>query len=126
MKVPGSDGNVKAPARAQDGRVGESSVQRRGVAEKSADGSVREGLAQALTKPQVDTMTFSSLGAVIRQELNPARMTDDRRARIESLKEQIRNGTYAPASEAVARSVSEEISLEVLLSGDALQDGDSR
>jgi anti-sigma28 factor (negative regulator of flagellin synthesis) len=126
MKVPGSDGNVKAPARAQDGRVSESPVHRKGVTEKASDGSVRGGVAQELHKPQVDTMNFSSLGALMRQELNPGRMADERRARIESLKEQIRNGSYAPSSEAVASSVSEEISLEVLLSGNALQDGDSR
>jgi anti-sigma28 factor (negative regulator of flagellin synthesis) len=122
MKVPGSDGNVKAPVRAQDGRVGEVPVHRKGVAESS----VGEGAAQQLAKSQADTVTFSSLGAMLRQELNPGRMAEERRAKIESLKEQIRNGSYAPAPEAVASAVSEEISLEVLLSGDALQDGDSR
>jgi anti-sigma28 factor (negative regulator of flagellin synthesis) len=83
-------------------------------------------MAQQLAKSQADTVSFSSLGAMLRQELNPGRMADERRAKIESLKEQIRSGSYSPAPEAVASAVSEEISLEVLLSGDALQDGDSR
>jgi anti-sigma28 factor (negative regulator of flagellin synthesis) len=122
MKVPGSDGNSKAPGRVQDGRVGESPVHRKGV----ADSSVGDGVAQQLAKSQADTVTVSSLGAMLRQELSPGRLAEERRAKIESLKEQIRNGSYAPPPEAVASAVSEEISLEVLLSGDALQDGDSR
>jgi anti-sigma28 factor (negative regulator of flagellin synthesis) len=126
MKVPGSDGNVKPPVRVQDGRVGESPVHRKGVTDKAADSVVRGDAAQTLVKPQADTMTISSLGAMLRQELNTGRMADERRAKIESLKEQIRNGTYAPSAQAVASSVSEEISLEIMLSGDALQDGDSR
>jgi anti-sigma28 factor (negative regulator of flagellin synthesis) len=59
----------------------------------------------------------------IREELDPVKMAAERRAKIESLKEQIRNGTYAPPINDVARSVGEEISLEVLFGGDALKAG---
>jgi anti-sigma28 factor (negative regulator of flagellin synthesis) len=67
-------------------------------------------------------MKFSSLGAVLRQELDPTRMVEERRAKVDALKEQIRNGTYAPASLAVAQSVSEEISTEVMFGAKSLAD----
>jgi anti-sigma28 factor (negative regulator of flagellin synthesis) len=45
-------------------------------------------------------------------------MAEERAQKIAKLKEQIHNGTYAPDSQAVARSLSEEIYLEVALAGD--------
>ena len=125
MKVPGSDGSVQAPARVQDGRVSDASVNRKGSTERSG-GGVRDGLVGELSKSQVDTMTISSLASLLRQELDPVRLAEERKAKVESIKERIRNGSYAPPAEAVASSVDEEISLEVLFGGDALQDGDSR
>ena len=45
-------------------------------------------------------------------------MAEERSQRIAKLKEQIKNGTYAPDSQAVARSLSEEVYLEIALAGD--------
>ena len=124
MKVPGSDGNGNVLKRVQDGRVSEQATQRKATTEKVVDSVVGDTLSKQLAKPQVDTMTISSLGAVLRQELDPARMVEERRAKIQSLKERIQNGTYAPGSDVVAQALSEEVTLEVMLSGSVLQDGE--
>jgi hypothetical protein len=121
MKVPGSDGNSEILKRVQEGAVNERSVQRKAKAEAGANAAGAEGLMGELAKAQGDTFTVSSLGARIREELDPAKMAAERRAKIESLKEQIRNGTYAPPLQEVAQSVGEEISLEVLFSGGVLK-----
>lgn len=118
MKVRGADGNENVLTRAQEGRVADKDVAR-GASSQSAIAGAVDGLAGQSRKELVDTVKFSSLGAMLRQELDPAKMMEERRAKIEALKEQIRNGSYAPSSEAVAQSVSEEVSLEVLLSGSA-------
>jgi len=118
MKVPGSDGSESVLKRVQEGRVGEQAGARKaGVSTGAAD-----SLSAQLQNSQVDTMKFSSLGAVLRQELDPTRMVEERRAKVDALKEQIRNGTYAPASLAVAQSVSEEISTEVMFGAKSLAD----
>lgn len=124
MKVPGSDGSGDAIKRVHDSRVGDPSVNRREVAEKAATAGVGDSLAAELTKPQSDKVTVSSLGSSLGQQLDPAKMAEERKAKIAALKEQIRSGTYAPPSDAVAQSVSEEISLEIMFSGGALQEGD--
>jgi anti-sigma28 factor (negative regulator of flagellin synthesis) len=126
MKVPGSDGSkdkLNALTRAQEGRIREQVVPKRAGVEGSADVGVEQGLLQGLAKPQTDKMTLSSLGAVLRQELDPVKMVDERRAKIAALKEQIHNGTYAPASQSVADSMAKELDLEIMLGG-TLQDGD--
>lgn len=125
MKVPGSDGSGEALKRVQEGRSSESSVHRRGVLERPVGGGSGSPVDGSV-KTQVDTVTLSSLGAVLRQELDPSKMAEERKARIASLKEQIQNGTYAPPLEGVAQAISEEISLEVLLGGNVLQEGDDR
>lgn len=121
MKVPGSDGNSEALKRVQEATTGDRSVQRRGNAQAGAATQAAEGLMAELAKTQGDTFTVSSLGARIREELDPAKMAADRRAKIELLKEQIKNGTYAPPVQEVAQSFSEEVSLEVLFSGGILK-----
>ncbi len=118
MKVPGSDSNGSVIKRVQDGRVGEQSGARKAGASADGAGSLTAGLGQV----QVDTMKFSSLGAMLRQELDPTRMMEERKAKVESLKEQIRNGTYAPSSLAVAQSMGEEISTEIFFGGKSLRD----
>ncbi len=110
MKVPGSEGNEGVLKRIQEGRVGEQSATRRAA----TSNGVADGLSGELQKTQVDTMKFSSLGAVLRQELDPAKMAEERRAKIESLKERIRNGSYAPPVEGIAQAFGEEISTEVI------------
>ena len=110
MKVPGSENSESVLKRVQEGRVGEQAVVRKAGSDGAAQGSPGSSIAKA----QVDTVKFSSLGAVLSQELDPAKMVEERRAKIEALKDQIRNGTYAPSSQAVAQSISEEISAEVV------------
>lgn len=110
MKVPGSDGNESVLKRIQEGRVGEQAASRRAPTTNGA----ADGLSAELQKTQVDTMKFSSLGAVLRQELDPVKMAEERRAKVESLKERIRNGSYAPPVESIAQALGEEISTEVI------------
>jgi anti-sigma28 factor (negative regulator of flagellin synthesis) len=124
MKVPGSDGNGNVLKRVQDARVSEQSTQRKSGVDKAVDSVVGDTLSKQLAKPQVDTMTISSLGSVLRQELDPSKMIEERKAKVQSIKERVTNGTYTSDSVLVAQSLNEEVTLEVLLSGGALQDGD--
>jgi anti-sigma28 factor (negative regulator of flagellin synthesis) len=126
MKVPGSDGNDGALRRIQEGRSGDSSVQRRSGAEQSTAAGDSPGLLGQLADPQVDTVKFSSLGAMLQKELDPTKVAEERKAKIAALKEQIQNGTYAPPVEGVASAVTQEISLEIMLGGKSLQDGGER
>jgi flagellar biosynthesis anti-sigma factor FlgM len=114
MKVPGSDGSNNALPKVKEGLLDSAAVQRRKSEEASAQPS---GLLGELSKSSSDRITVSPLSAKIRAELNPANMIDERRAKIDQLRQQVANGTYAPPPESVAKSISEEISLEVLLSG---------
>jgi len=116
MKVPGSVSKDVLQARAQEAR-NDKIAQRKDGAAAAVDAGSDAGLSAALE----DSMQFSSLGALLKSELNPAKMADERRAKIEALKEQIKNGTYRPPVEGVAQALSEEVSLEVLLSGGALK-----
>jgi anti-sigma28 factor (negative regulator of flagellin synthesis) len=119
MKVPGSDGSSEIPRRVKEGAVGDKAVKR--TAGTDAGGVSPEGLVGELTKVQRDTFTVSNLGAQMREELDPVKMAAERRAHIEALKERIRNGTYAPPSEDVARAFGEEVSLEVIFGAEALK-----
>lgn len=121
MKIPGSDGNSDVLKRVQEGSVGDRSVQRKTSAEVSSTSQGAEGLLGELSRTKDDSFTMSALGAGIRKELDPLAMAAERRAKIESLKEQIRNNTYNPSVEDIARSVSEEISLEVLFAGQSIK-----
>jgi|GEM_PF-1988068 len=118
MKVPGSNDSESVLKRVQEGRVGEQAV----VRKASSEGAAQSSVGSSLTKAQVDTVKFSSLGAVLSQELDPTKMVEERRAKIEALKEQIRNGTYAPSSESIAQSVSEEIGMEIVFGARFLSD----
>ncbi len=119
MKVPGSDGSSDVTKRIKEVTVGERSIQKKAGAQDEAP--TASGLVAELAKSKGDTFTVSNLGAHIRGELDSVKMVAERRAKIESLKEQIKNGTYAPPFNDVAQSVAEEISLEVLFSGSALK-----
>lgn len=122
MKVPGSDGNSEALKRIQEATTGDRSVQRKGNPQAGSASPAAKGLMGELSKAEGDTFTVSSLGARIREELDPAQMAAERRAKIELLKEQIKNGTYMPPMQEVAQSFSEEVSLEVLFSGGILKE----
>lgn len=112
MKVPGSDAAELKIKRSQDVRTGEQSSARRVSVPDATQGGQQESAA---TKSRADTIKVSSLGALLQSELNPAKMAEERAQKIAALKEQINNGTYAPDSQAVARSLSEELYLEIAM-----------
>ena len=114
MKVPGTEIKDTVLGRAQDVRS-EKGGARKGTA--AGDAVTAEGSLQAALD---DTMQISSVGATLKDELDPTKMAAERRAKIEALKQQIKNGTYKPPTEGVAQAVGEELSLEILLSGGAL------
>ena len=114
MKVPGSDGSNNNLPKVKENLLDSNAVQRR----KSEDASVQAFTGTGeLSKSSSDRITVSPLSAKIRAELNPANMVDERRIKVDQLRQQVANGTYAPPLESVARSISEEIAFEVLLSG---------
>ena len=117
MKIPGSNGSDKPIARLNDGLAGDGVVVRK--SDTLVDRLNQEDAKGAAASS--DKVSLSSLGSVMRQELSAGSMAEERRQKIESLKQRIKDGTYNPSSEAVAGSVAEEISLEVLLGGDALR-----
>ena len=57
-----------------------------------------------------------SLAKFISDQLDPTKMADDRRKKIEELKKLIASGEYRPSSEAVAQAVEEEIGFEIMSS----------
>lgn len=118
MKIPGSDGSDKAAIV----RFGETRPQETAPVRRS-DSLLQEVVREegADSGDGSDTVSFSATGAVMYRELNAAALAEERRAKIDSIKKRIQDGTYAPSAEAVAGSVAEEISLEVLLGGDALR-----
>ena len=117
MKVPGSEAKDAIIARVTEARADKAAA--RDAAQKK--GGLATELAASDAGAGGDRVEFSSLGAILKSELNPSKMADERRAKIEALKAQIKNGTYQPPLENVAQAVGEEISLEVLLSGGALR-----
>ena len=116
MKVPGSDATDLPINRSQEVRTGEKSVVRRQASNDQA--AVGQESSQA-ARSKADSIRVSSLGALLQSELNPAKMADERAQKVAALKEQIRNGTYAPDSQAVAQSVSEELYLEIAFGADS-------
>jgi hypothetical protein len=112
MKVPGSDGSSDIAKRVQEVKVDDRSIQRRGATDVSAQGA--SGLVGELAKEQRDKITLSPLGDLIRRELDPTKMAAERQSKIDNLKKQIREGTYARASDDVAQALAEEVSLEVI------------
>lgn len=110
MKIPGSDAVDNNKPRAS-----EQTAARRSTSEGVTDQSRSQG---SPAQSKADSIKVSSLGAFLQSELNPSKMVDERAKKIEALKEQIRNGTYAPPSEDIARSLSEELYLEIALAGD--------
>ncbi len=121
MKVPGSERNSQIKAQTEAQRVSDQTAGQR----ISRDAGAQGGLAAELAKTtKQDTMTISSLGALLKQELNPSTMADERAQKVAALKDQIQNGTYSPATNLVAASIGEEISLEVLFGGGALRENE--
>jgi flagellar biosynthesis anti-sigma factor FlgM len=114
MKIPGSDAVENKLSRTNDARTGEQSAVRR----STVAGANSEERSAEVARSKADTIKVSSLGALLQSELNPAKMAEERAQKVAKLKEQIQNGTYAPDTQAVARSLSEEIALEIAVAGD--------
>ncbi len=70
----------------------------------------------AIEQEKSDTVTVG-LGKLLEQELDPARMEDDRRKKIDKLKELIASGSYNPSSTDVAKSMVEELTMGILTEG---------
>jgi anti-sigma28 factor (negative regulator of flagellin synthesis) len=121
MKIPGSDGDNNQIKRLND--EGAAERLKRGATPKRpeslSDALGQEGsAAPSSTAGGVsDRFISSKLGLKIREELDPAKMLQERREKIERIKEQVRSGSYSVDADKVARSVGEEISLELLFSG---------
>lgn len=121
MKIPGSTGDDKKINLNSDTRVAEQSTSSRAGLLRGVAGGVTE-LLTPTGKEETDSFTVSQLGAQINTELDPAKMAEERRQKVEDLKKRIQNGTYQPPLTEVARSLSEELSLEILLLGQGVAD----
>lgn len=110
MKIPGSDAVDNKKSRASEQLPTRRPTVDGGVGSAGSNGSAAQSKG--------DSIKVSSLGALMQSELNPAKMAEERAQKIAALKEQIKNGTYSPDSSAVARSLGEEIYLEIALGGD--------
>jgi len=115
MKVPGSDGNDSKVKLLKDARGSEQAVARKVGADVKAAEQPEEA-AKAASKDS-DSVKVSSLAALLKSELDPTKLAAERRQKVEDLKKQIRDGTYQPPLSELARSVSEELSFEILLGG---------
>ncbi len=116
MKIPGSGGNDSASRKVQDDLAADPSAVRRNAMRgmlQAADASATDQSVNADT----DSVKLSALGAFFREELDPAKMAEERRQKLATLKEQLKNGTYSPPADAVARAIGEELSLEVAFGG---------
>jgi anti-sigma28 factor (negative regulator of flagellin synthesis) len=123
MKIPGSDGSDSKVKRLQDGVSGDQTVARKpGV--RTGQGEDGPGRALGVLGGD-DSVNVSSLGALLKSELDPAKLAAERREKLEALKQQIKDGTYQPPLENVAKSLSQELSFEILLSGDDVKDDSS-
>jgi len=123
MKIPGSDGNDSKLRRLSDEVSSDKASGGRGI--KAGLNRTDDGAPAAPGQLGADSVKVSSLAALLRSELNPARMGGERQQRIEQLKQQIKEGTYQPAVEDIAASVGEELSYEILLSGESSKDDSS-
>lgn len=113
MKIPGSGSNDEAKRKAQAELTAEQSAVRRNSASNPQPAAESREASQ-LSRADTDSVKLSALGAFFREELDGTKMLEERRQKIAMLKEQIKNGTYSPSSDAVARAVGEELSLEVM------------
>lgn len=123
MKIPGSDSDTNHIKRLNDEATTERA--KRGATPKRPE-SLSDALGQEGSASSSgatggsgvgDRFISSKLGLKIREELDPAKMLQERRDKVARIKEQLRNGSYVVESDKVARSVGEEISLELLFSG---------
>jgi anti-sigma28 factor (negative regulator of flagellin synthesis) len=113
MKIPGSTGDEKKVNLNSEHRTTEHVHGKHlGILKRAQEAGTEGTTAQQTT----DSVTVSELGAKLSSDLDPAKMAEERRVRVENLKKRIQEGTYQPPLQDVARSMSEELSLEILLS----------
>ncbi len=126
MKIPGSDGNEKRIGLLKDPRSAEQAGEKRSTSVSKNQGDVTAD-ATSKASGQKDSVTLSSLGTLLRTELDPTKLAEERQKKLDELKKRIQEGTYQPPLRDVARSLSEELSLEILLSdqGGAEQENDN-
>lgn len=114
MKIPGSTGDEKKVNVNNETRISEQiSGRKLGLLKRlnETTGGVANPAGNA-----TDSFTVSEVSSQIATELDPAKMAEERRKKVEDIKKRIQNGTYQPPLTEVARSMSEELSLEILLS----------
>lgn len=75
------------------------------------------GVTKQLPEQASDEAKISTLAAALHNQLNPSQLLEERKAKIASIKEQIKNGTYNPPLADVAQALAEEISAEILSVG---------
>lgn len=79
-------------------------------------------LAEKIKRAVIDTVTkedrvdVSSTASAIQSELNPAQFADERRQKVEKLKELVRSGKYFVSSDKIAQAIGDDITLEILTS----------
>jgi anti-sigma28 factor (negative regulator of flagellin synthesis) len=114
MKIPGSTGDEKKINVNNENRISEQTSGRKlGLLKRlnEAAGGIANPAGNA-----TDSFTVSEVSSQITTELDPTKMAEERRKKVEDIKKRIQNGTYQPPLTEVARSMSEELSLEILLS----------
>ena len=57
-----------------------------------------------------------SLAKFMADQLDPTKMADERRQKIENLKKLIASGEYKPSSQAIAQAMEEELGFEIMTS----------
>jgi anti-sigma28 factor (negative regulator of flagellin synthesis) len=117
MKIPGAnDSNPKKPVadvttQPPGNRVG---LLRRATAD--GEGTQPDAVAEE-AKGKADSIQVSGLANALSNQFNPASMAAERSEKVKRLSDLIRSGKYDPKSEDVARAVSDELSIEILLGG---------
>ncbi len=96
-------------------------LDRKQKADRAALDRLKEGLGESKAS-KGDQVEVSTLATALNGQLNPASFAEERKAKIEDIKERIKNGTYNPRMEDVARALAEEISSEILSSGGLIEE----
>jgi len=116
MKIPGSDGNDKR-INGLGQTVDQVGVRRDDLAHaKNAAKEKKSGQAET------DSVKVSEMATFLKQELDPTKMAAERQSKIDQIKKMIAEGKYNPSSESVAKALSDELTVEILLNPDTTQE----
>lgn len=121
MTVSGSDGNDNKTRKIQEQVALDQLAIRRAALQRGqgVGKSTSDGVVPAAQGGSADSVRFSSLAVLFKEELNPERLAAERGAKIAALKARIETGSYTPPSEGVARALLGDIELASVL-GDEL------